>query len=158
MSITPAIENPGGFCMRNALRLSINRMFRPCCVVLGILSLSACAAGSVARDPQIQISGMVMENQTEMYLSAVSLLVPATGGFVSCGTITPGSRCSTTFPEVNYSGNPVEITWSQAGQVHTTGQFHLQIPTDIDKHKAAEVRVVISGPGTAGAIIVQRPD
>ena len=158
MSITPAIKNPGGLYMRHALRLSVNRMFGSCCVVLGILSLSACAAGPAARDPQIQISGMVMENQTDMYLSAVSLLVPATGGFVSCGTITPGSRCSTTFPEVNYSGNPVEITWGLAGQMHTTGPFHLQIPTDLDQRKAAEVRVVITGPETAGAIIVQRPD
>jgi hypothetical protein len=158
LSIAPAIENPGGPCMKHTLRLYVNRMFRLCCVVVAMWSLSACAAGSVARDPQIQISGMVMENQTEMYLSAVSLLVPATGGFVSCGTITPGSRCSTTFPEVNYSGNPVEITWSLAGQIHTTGPFHLQIPTDLDQRKAAEVRVVISGPETAGAIIVQHPD
>jgi len=101
---------------------------------------------------------MVMENQTEMYLSAVSLMVPATGGFVSCGTITPGTTCSTTFPEVEYSGNPVEVTWRQAGQAHTSGLFHLQIPTDLDKRKPAEVRVVISGLDAAGAIIIQRPD
>lgn len=101
---------------------------------------------------------MVMENQTEMYLTAVSLMVPATGGFVSCGTITPGSMCATTFPEVEYSGNLVEITWSQAGQTHTSGQFRLQIPADLDGHRPAEVRVVISGPGLAGAIIVKRTD
>lgn len=101
---------------------------------------------------------MVMENQTEMYLSGVSLMVPATGGFVSCGAITPGTSCSTTFPEVEYSGNPVEITWRQAGQAQTSGLFRLRVPDDLDKHKPAEVRVVISGTGAAGAIIIQRPD
>jgi len=143
----------------NRIRLdSISRTFNSLGVTLCVLTLSACATGPVTREPQVEISGMVMENQTEMYLSAVSLLVPATGGFVSCGTLTPGSMCSTTFPEVAYSGNPVEITWRQAGQMHTSGQFHLQIPTDLDRHKPAEVRVVISSPGAAGAIIVQRPD
>jgi len=139
-------------------RYRASRKFRPFHFALCILSLSACATGTVTREPQIRISGMVMENQTEMYLSAVSLMVPATGGFVSCGTITPGTTCSTTFPEVEYSGNPVEVTWRQAGQAHTSGLFHLQIPTDLDKRKPAEVRVVISGLDAAGAIIIQRPD
>ncbi len=138
--------------------MTINRMFRSLRAIPCILTLAACAAGSDTRETLVQISGMVMENQTEMYLSDVSLMVPATGGFVSCGAITPGSRCATTFPEVAYSGNPVEITWRQAGQTHTSGQFHLQIPADLDKHKPAKVQVVISGPGLAGAIIVQRPD
>jgi len=139
-------------------RMLASPAFRSWHLAICILYLAACAAGSVTPDPKIRIAGMVMENQTEMYLTAVSLMVPATGGFVSCGAITPGTRCSTTFPEVEYSGNPVEITWRQAGQAHTSGQFQLQIPTDLDKHRPAEVRVVISGPGAAGAILVQRPD
>lgn len=135
-----------------------NRTIRLEFLALCILFLSACASSSGTREPQIRISGMVMENQTEMYLSGVSLMVPATGGFVSCGAITPGTSCSTTFPEVEYSGNPVEITWRQAGQAQTSGLFRLRVPDDLDKHKPAEVRVVISGTGAAGAIIIQRPD
>jgi len=135
-----------------------SRKFRPEFLAFCILCLSACTSSPATREPQIRISGMVMENQTEMYLTAVSLMVPATGGFVSCGTITPGTSCSTTFPEVEYSGNPVEITWRQAGQTHTSGLFRLQIPTGLDKRKPAEVRVVISGLDAAGAIIIQRPD
>jgi hypothetical protein len=134
-----------------------NRIFGWPCLGLCIL-LSACATGPVRHEPAIQISGMVMENQTEMYLSSVSLMVPATGGFVSCGTITPGTGCSTTFPEVEYSGNPVEITWRQGGQMHTSGLFRLQVPGDLDRRQPAEVRVVITGPDTAGAIIIQRQD
>ena len=105
----------------------------------------------------MQITGMVMENQTQLYVSAVRVLVPVTGNFVSCGNISPGSMCSTTFPETAYTGNPVEITWSQGGQIHSTGQFVLRLPDDLDEQKSAIVRVVISGVGSAGAIITQDP-
>ncbi len=133
-------------------------LFKFLSVSLCILSLSACATGAVDHEPSIQISGTVIENQTEMFVSAVRLLVPVTGNFVSCGNIPPGSMCSTTFPEAAYTGNPVEITWSAGGQIHSTGQFALQLPIDIDAYKTAVVQVVISGPESAGAIIVQHSD
>ena len=122
------------------------------------LCLFACSAGSIEPVKPVLIGGMVMENQTQMYLSAVRLLVPVTGNFVSCGNIPPESMCSTTFPEATYTGNKVEITWSQGGQIHSTGEFVLQLPGDLDKKKPAIVRVLISGQGLAGALIVQSPD
>ena len=128
------------------------KLFTTCLFTLG---LSACTAIPVESVPPIQIAGMVMENQTQMYLSAVRLLVPATGNFVSCGNIPPGSMCSTTFPEADYKGNPVEITWSQGGEMHSTGQFRVQLPGDLDRNRTAQVHVVISGQGLAGAVITQ---
>ncbi len=122
---------------------------------LGTLCLFACAVAHVDGAPPVQIAGMVMENQTQMYVSAVRLLVPVTGNFVSCGNIPPGSICSTTFPEAAYTGNPVEITWSQGGQIHSTGQFAVQLPSDLNRNRPAQVHIVISGPGLAGALIVQ---
>jgi hypothetical protein len=101
---------------------------------------------------------MVIENQTPMWVSAVRLLVPATGGFVSCGNISPGSMCSTTFPEARYTGDPVEITWSQGGQIYSTGQSVLRAPEHLDYERPALIRVVISAPGSAGAIIEQNPE
>lgn len=120
--------------------------------------LLACAARSVDTAPPLQIEGMVIENQTQMWVSAVRLLVPITGNFVSCGNIPPGSMCSTTFPETDYTGNPVEITWSQIGQIHSTGQFVVQLPGDLDEDRPAVVHIVIAGPGSAGAVIVQNLD
>jgi hypothetical protein len=120
-----------------------------------VLYLFACAATPVDSTPPVQIEGMVMENQTRMYVTAVRLLVPVTGNFVSCGNIPPGSMCSTTFPEAAYTGNPVEITWSQGGQIHSTGQFSVHLPNDLDRNRPAQVHIVISGPGLAGALIVQ---
>ena len=120
--------------------------------------LLACAAKPVDDASPVQITGMVMENQTQMYISAVRLLVPVTGNFVSCGNIPPGSMCSSTFPEAAYTGYPVEITWSQGGRIHSTGQFVVQLPGDLESDRPAQVHVVISGPGLAGAMIVQSAD
>jgi len=120
------------------------------------LLLLACVSKSMDETASLQIEGMVIENQTQMWVSAARLLVPVTGNFVSCGNISPASMCSTTFPETGYTGNPVEITWSQGGQIHSTGQFVMELPVEIDADKPAVVRVVITGPGSAGAVIVQR--
>ena len=122
------------------------------------LYLFACTTVPEDETPPVQITGMVMENQTQMYVSAVRLLVPVTGNFVSCGNIPPGSMCSSTFPEAAYTGNPVEITWSQGGRIHSTGQFVVQLPSDLDNDIPAQVHIVISGPGLAGAMIVQSAD
>ena len=122
---------------------------------LCVLSLLACASLSVDKDFPFRIEGMQIDNQTQVNVSAVRLLVPITRKYVSCGNIPPGSMCSTTFPEIEYTGNPVEITWSQGGQIFSTGQFTVQLPDEWDVDRPATVLVVIAGPGSAGAMIVQ---
>jgi len=129
-------------------------MLRQIITSCAVLLLTACTSGPLSRTP-LQINGMLIENQTLMSVSAVRLLVPVTGIFVSCGNIAPEAMCSTTFPEANYTGNKVEITWSQAGQIYSTGEFVIQLPDDVDEDIPAAVRVVIAGPGSAGAFIVQ---
>lgn len=116
----------------------------------------ACAAPSAEHVPPLQIEGMVMENHTQMWVSAVRLLVPVTGNFVSCGNMSPGTVCSTTFPETTYTGNAVEITWSQGGQIHSTGAFVIALPADLKEELPMVVHIVIAGPGSAGAVFVQR--
>jgi hypothetical protein len=124
---------------------------------LCVLVLIACAgAGSYVS--AVQIDGMMIRNQTQMWVSAVRVLLPATGGFVSCGNIAPGSMCSTSFPQTAYTGDPVEITWSQAGQIHSTGPFEMQLPDDLDAGRTASVNVVIAAPGSAGAVITQHQE
>ncbi len=118
--------------------------------------LLACASKPVDSGPPLIISGLVFANQTSMNVSAVRLLVPATGGFVSCGNVGAGAECASTFPEREYTGNEVEVTWSQAGQIYSTGLFTIQVPEDLDHSREAYIRVVIAGPGSAGAFVVQR--
>ena len=138
-------------CLINVVRMTQLGM----CVLL----ISACASQAVDKSENsaegVQIKGLIIENQSMMWITAARLLVPATGDFVSCGNITPKSRCATTFPETDYSGNPVQITWSQGGQIHSTGDYVLELPEDVDIERPAMVRVVITAPGTAGAFITQ---
>ena len=121
-----------------------------------VILMVACVATVPGNGSPILIDGLKIDNQTRMHVSAVRVLIPATGGFVSCGNIAHKSMCSTGFPETSYSGNPVEITWSQAGQIYSTGQFELRLPDDLEPDMPAMVHVVIAGPGSAGAMIVQR--
>ena len=121
------------------------------------LLLMTCASMSVENTPPLQVEGLVINNQTQMWVSAARLLVPVTGNFVSCGNISPQSSCATTFPETDYTGNPVEITWSQGGQIYSTGQFVIQLPDDLDPDRPAVVQIIITGAGLAGAMLVQRP-
>jgi hypothetical protein len=132
------------------------RMMRITLTCLCALLLSACASRSAEPVKPLQIEGLLIENNTPMWLSAVRILVPATGNFVSCSTITPRTKCSTTFPETSYTGNPVEITWSQGGEMHSSGVFVIQLPAGLDNDKPARILVVITGPGLAGALITQR--
>lgn len=125
-------------------------------VCLSACLLSACATRPAEPVATLQIEGLLIENNTQMWLSAVRIMVPATGNFVSCSTITPKTNCSTTFPETNYTGNPVEIIWSQGGETHSSGEFVIQLPTGLDYGKPARILVVITGPGLAGAVITQR--
>lgn len=123
--------------------------------MVSALLLLGCASTSSNAPPTIQIQGLKIENKTMMWVSAARLMVPLTGGFVSCGNIAPGAMCSTGFPGTGYSGNPVEITWSQGGQIHSTGEFNMLIPESMDIEKPAMVEVIITGPGTAGAALKQ---
>ena len=98
-----------------------------------------------------------MENRTTAYISAARLLVPATGQFVSCGNIAPGTRCATAFPEQRYSGNAFEISWSQSGNIWSTGELWLEPSAELLEAGEAWVRVIIVGPGSAGAEFTAPP-
>lgn len=130
-------------------------MMRMTLTGLCVLLVLACATQPVEPVSPLKIEGLLIENKTQMWVSAVRILVPATGNFVSCSIINPQSMCSTTFPETNYTGNPVEITWVQGGETHSTGEFVVQLPVDLDNEKPARIFVVITGPGLAGAVITQ---
>jgi hypothetical protein len=124
---------------------------------LPVLLLSACA-GAVPQVQPVTITGMVIENHGSAWISAARVLAPLTGRFVSCGNIAPGSMCSTRFPDASYAGGPVEVTWSQMGEIHSTGEFSMDLPEGLDTDRPATVRVVITGPGAAGAAIIQPQD
>ncbi len=97
------------------------------------------------------INGLELFNFGQAYVTAVRVLVPATGQFVSCGNVAPRARCASGFPEQRYSGNPIEITWSEGGNIHSTGELRLELSEDVIDAGEAVVRIYITAPGSAAA-------
>lgn len=122
--------------------------------------LSGCAGtggGETRAATEVTIGGVTIFNQGQGWVSAARVLVPATGQFVSCGNIAPGAACATGFPEQHFSGNPVEITWSEGGAIHSTGELRLDLPLEAVESGAARVQVWLLGPGQAAAEVVAVP-
>jgi hypothetical protein len=128
------------------------RRFLP--MIVGLVLMTACAV-QPDNAKVLLIDGLKIENRTQLPVSAVRVLVPATGGFVSCSSISAQSMCSTSFPETRFSGNPIEISWRQSGQAYSTGQVELNLPEGVITDMPAMVHVVIVAPGSAGALLVQ---
>ena len=119
-----------------------------------LLVPGACSLPGAAPGPNLQITGTRIENRGQAWLAAVRVIVPVTGNFVSCGNIAPQGECSTSFPELAYSGNPVEVSWSQGGEIWSTGLLELQPDAAVRDAGAALVQVVIVGPGRAGVVLL----
>ena len=116
--------------------------------------LSGCALSPDSSMDAVVIDGLTFENRSASPVDGITLVVPATGGFVSCGRIAPGARCASGFPEVSYAGNPVEIRWNQGGTEWSTGLMTLQVDSEVRARGRGEVRVLVIAPGSAGALVL----
>jgi hypothetical protein len=128
--------------------------------LLLLLSLAGCVTGAGdGRDdvPEVMIDGLIVFNLGQAWVSAARILVPATGQYVSCGNIAPRGHCATGFPERKFSGNPVEVTWSEGGAIHSTGALRLEPPPAVVEAGRARVQVLLLGPGQAAAELVPTP-
>lgn len=117
-------------------------------------ALAACAAVNPEPVPEVRISALVVHNQDSAFIAAVRILVPATGQFVSCSSIAPRARCAVAFPGGTWSGHPIEVTWSAAGNIWSTGEMKLEPGRDAVEAGSAQVHVVIAGPSSAGVSLV----
>jgi hypothetical protein len=120
--------------------------------------LGACSAPS--KHPEstaaaIAINGVQIINRLSTTVTDVQILVPATGNFVSCGTILRNTACSTSFPGRRYDRKPVQVSWKEQGQAHTTGNFVIEPPANLDLARPMWIEVVIFAPGQAGAKLVR---
>lgn len=103
----------------------------------------------------MEISGLLIRNQSYATLSEVILLVVQTGEFIACGQIRMRSHCATTFPLRQYQGNDIEIRWKEGGRKWSTGKFVVEAQDGIDPDRPARVRVTITPAGTAVTELVQ---
>ena len=119
--------------------------------------LAACAVEPLPIAPTsgVEINGIVIENLLGYTITDVQVIAPAAGNFVSCGTITRGTACSTGFPNRYYSSTGLLVSWKEHGVAHSTDEFVIEIDDSIDTSRMALLKVMVFSPGEAGARLVQ---
>lgn len=122
--------------------------------------LQSCAAalpgGPNATRAEVVVAGVEIRNELAYPVTDVLIEIPATGAFAGCGNLLPRTACSNAFEGVDYRSSAVLIRWKERGADHSTGEFVIEIPADLQPGKPALVEVVIFAPGEAGARLVQR--
>ncbi len=116
---------------------------------------TATASDSKVSQPGVVIEGIEIRNELAYPVTDVMIEVPATGAFAGCGNLLPRSGCSNAFEGVDYRSTAVVIRWKERGAAHSTGEFVIKIPADLQPGRPAVVEVVITAPGEAGARLVQ---
>lgn len=104
--------------------------------------------------PELQITGVEIYNSLMYPVRDVTILVPASGDYVSCGQIFPETSCATTFPGRDYRENPVQLSWTEHGQPQSTKPFTLKAPAGTRAGQAATIRVEVFAAGQAGATLI----
>jgi len=116
-----------------------------------LLIVSAC--GEMPTRNAITIAGLVFVNQTASPVYNAKLSVTTTRGLVACGVILPGKECSTTFPVRQYQGNPIIVTWEQAGHSWSSGEIYVQLPAASAAAMPTIAVVTLGAQGTINAVL-----
>jgi hypothetical protein len=117
---------------------------------------TALTGGADGNRPEVVIAGVEIRNELAYPVTDVMIEVPATGAFAGCGNLLPRTACSNAFEGVDFRSNAVLVRWKERGADHSTGEFVIEIPADLQPGKPAVIEAVIFAPGEAGARLVQR--
>lgn len=132
-------------------------------VLVGTLPLLAACGPHTPRveqlsGPVLQITGIEIHNALLYTVQDVTILVPESGEYVSCGRILPDSSCSTSFPVRDYRETAVQLSWKEQGETHSTAPFILKAPTSAGEGQKAYIRVEVFAQGQAGAELLLLDD
>lgn len=114
------------------------------------------ACSELPRTKMIAVAGLIFYNQTASPVHNATLRVSKTHGLVACGVILSGKSCSTTFPRHEYQGNPIIVTWEQAGHTWSSGEFYVQLPDAQVTEAPTLALVTLEEHGTIHARLVPR--
>ena len=120
-----------------------------------LVVLTAC--NNLNEKKSITVAGLVFYNDTTSPVHNVKLSVSKTYEMVACGIILPGKECSTTFPQREYQGNPVMISWEQAGQIWSIRTLEVQLPADFAANQLTNAVVTLGNHGSASARLTPQP-
>ena len=115
-------------------------------VVLTGLLFNGCG-GLPVRTAPIEITGLVIYNNTSDPLYDIKLKVEKTGTVVTCNLIPSGRNFSTEFPLKRYQGNSVNVSWQQNGINRSTGDIYADVPDDLSPNVPVAVAVIIQQNG-----------
>lgn len=120
-----------------------------------LVVLTAC--NNLTEKKSITVAGLVFYNDTSSPILNVKLNVSKTYEMVACGIILPGKECSTTFPQREYQGNPVMVSWEQAGQIWTIRTLEVQLPGDFVANQPTNAVITLGKNGSASARLIPQP-
>jgi hypothetical protein len=112
------------------------------------------ATGMPTREPTgplLQIVGIEIHNALPYTIQDVTILIPESGDFVSCGQVLPDSSCSTSFPVRDYRETAAQLNWKEQGEPRQTAPFILEAPETASEGQQAYIRVEVFSKGQAGA-------
>lgn len=139
-------------------QVAVNSGWRAITGFIVMLVLAACMPqprpNALKAGPDLQITGVEIYNGLPYSVHDVSILVPLSGDFVSCGQILSDSSCSTTFPARDYRESPVQLSWTEHGVPHSTKPFTLKAPDNALPGQDAYIRVEVFAAGQAGATLL----
>ncbi|MBT8050725.1 MAG: hypothetical protein HKO85_08075 [Xanthomonadales bacterium] len=126
--------------------------------LLAVLLLTACSSKPrVTESPSVEfnIEGIVIWNRLNYAVRDVMIEVPASGRFAGCGNILPRSKCQTSFPVQRYTGNAIQVRWSEHAAPHSTEPFTVEPPEAAAQGSVFWLQIEVFAPGQAGATLVQ---
>ncbi len=125
------------------------------CTLSLLLGLVACS--HLPRATTIIVTGLVFHNTTATPIHNAKLSVSQTHEMVACGIILPGKECSTTFPQREYQGNPVMVSWEQAGRRWSVKALEVKLPADGVAKRPTIALITLAEHGAISARLVPQP-
>lgn len=128
--------------------------YRLCCYLLGLF-ISGCA--ELPETNPLTVAGLTFHNATSTPIKNARLSVSKTHGMVACGFILPHKECSTTFPQRQYQGNAITVSWQHAGHTWTSTDVYVQLPEYPIPNRPATAVVTLGENGSISARLIQSP-
>ena len=120
-----------------------------------LVAVSGCS--ELPTTKAITVAGLRFYNNTDTTIHNAKLSVTTTRGLVACGVILPRKACSTTFPVRQYQGNPIIVSWEQAGRVWSSGEFYVQLPAASSAATPSIAVITLGAQGMVKATLVPQP-
>jgi hypothetical protein len=119
------------------------------------LFVSSCA--ELPKSNPLTVAGLTFHNTTSSPIKNARLRVNKTHGTVACGFILPYKECSTTFPQRQYQGNAITVSWQQAGKTWTATDVYVQLPEHPIPNRTTTALITLGQNGSISARLIQPP-